>query len=86
MTRRGDRTLEKEAFWKLAVDEWLAGGTSVREFCISNGLKESAFYFWRRGLAKRAGMPVAEAAGRGTKKARKNSETAHASGTNRGDA
>ena len=68
MTRRGDRSVEKEAFWKLAVDEWRAAGTSVREFCFSNGLKESAFYFWRRELAKRAGAAVIES---GTRKARK---------------
>lgn len=82
MTKRGDRSLEKEAFWKLAVDEWRAAGTSIREFCRTNGLKESAFYFWRRELAKRAGLPalspieglVAEPEGRRIKRARKNSE------------
>jgi transposase-like protein len=68
MTRRGDGSLEKEAFWKLAVDEWRAARTSIREFCRSNGLKESAFYFWRRELAKRAGATVIES---GTRKAGK---------------
>lgn len=37
---RGDRSLEKEAFWKLAVDEWKMTGTSIREFCRTNGLKQ----------------------------------------------
>lgn len=86
MTKRGDRSLEKEAFWKLAVDEWRSAGTTIREFCRTNGLKESAFYFWRRELAKRAGLPalsttegpVAEAEGRRTKRARKNSEASPA--------
>lgn len=86
MTRRGDRSLEKEAFWKLAVEEWKTADTTIREFCRSNGLKESAFYFWRRELAKRAGLPalsttegpVAEAEGRRTKRARKNSEASPA--------
>jgi len=68
MTRRGDRSAEKEAFWKLAVDEWRAAGTTIREFCRTNGLKESAFYFWRRELAKRAGATVIES---GTRKAGK---------------
>lgn len=68
MTKRGDRSLEKEAFWKLAVDEWRSAGTTIREFCRSNGLKESAFYFWRRELAKRAGAPVIES---GIRKPRK---------------
>lgn len=89
MTRRGDRSAEKEAFWKLAVDEWRAGGTSVREFCRNNGLKESAFYFWRRELARRAGLPAlcttegpvaeAEAEARRTKRTRRNSENSPAS-------
>lgn len=87
MTRLGDRSSEKEAFWKLAVDEWKTAGTTIREFCRSNGLKESAFYFWRRELAKRAGLPalsptegpVTEAEGRRTTRARKNSDTSRAS-------
>ncbi len=86
MTKRGDRSLEKEAFWKLAVDEWRSAGTTIREFCRTNGLKESAFYFWRRELAKRAGLPalsstarpVTEPEGRRIKRARKNSETSPA--------
>lgn len=67
MANRGERSVEKEAFWKLAVDEWRQAGTSVREFCRSNGLKESAFYFWRRELAKRQGLATAES---GTRPAR----------------
>ncbi len=78
MTKRGDRSLEKEAFWKPAVDEWRAAGSSIREFCRTNGLKESAFYFWRRELAKRAGLPGAETEGRSTQWARKNSEASPA--------
>lgn len=39
-TRRGNRSLEKEAFWKLAVDEWKTAGTSIREYCRTTGLKQ----------------------------------------------
>jgi hypothetical protein len=35
-----------------------AACASFREFCRNNGRKESAFYFWRRGLAIRAGPPA----------------------------
>lgn len=81
MTRHGERSSEKEAFWKLAVDEWWAAGTSIRKFCRSNGLTETAFYFWfwRRELAKRAGLPVAEPEGRRTRKSRRNSDNSLAS-------
>lgn len=57
MARRGERSIEKEAFWKRAVAAWQAAGVSTRAFCLSRGLKESAFYFWRRELARRAGQP-----------------------------
>ncbi|MCG3185342.1 MAG: hypothetical protein ICCCNLDF_03571 [Planctomycetes bacterium] len=86
MTRRGDRSLEKEAFWRLAVEEWKTAGTTIREFCRSNGLKESAFYFWRRELARRAGLPAlstaegpaAEAKVRRTGRTRENSQAGQA--------
>jgi transposase-like protein len=50
-TRRGDP--QKQAYWEAVVRRWREGGESVRAFCRAEGLRESAFYFWRRMLARR---------------------------------
>jgi hypothetical protein len=48
--RRGDG--ENRRRWEEAVRRWEQGGQSVRAFCLAEGLRESAFYFWRRRLAQ----------------------------------
>jgi hypothetical protein len=35
------------------VRRWREGGESVRAFCRAEGLRETAFYFWQRELARR---------------------------------
>jgi transposase-like protein len=47
--RRGDP--QKQRHWEEVVQRWRDGGQSVRAFCRAEGLRESAFYFWRRKLA-----------------------------------
>jgi transposase-like protein len=42
------------------VRRWKESGGSVREYCRAVGLRESAFYFWRRKLAGQ-GRPTAAA-------------------------
>ena len=37
--------------WQTAIQRWQSSGQSVRAFCRQEGLKESAFFFWRRELA-----------------------------------
>ena len=37
--------------WQTAIERWQSSGQSVRAFCRQGGLKESAFFFWRRELA-----------------------------------
>ena len=37
--------------WQMAIQQWQSSGQSVRAFCRQEGLKESAFFFWRRELA-----------------------------------
>ena len=49
--RRGDP--QKQRYWEEVVRRWREGGQSVRAFCLAEGLRESAFYFWRRELARR---------------------------------
>ena len=50
--RRGDP--QKQSYWEEVVQRWRNGGQSVRAFCRAEGLRESAFYFWRRRLARRS--------------------------------
>jgi len=47
--RRSDP--QRRRYWEEAVRRWREGGQSVRAFCHAEGLRESAFYFWRRKLA-----------------------------------
>jgi transposase-like protein len=49
--RRGDPQRQQQ--WQAAVRRWQESGASVRAFCRAEGLRESAFYFWRRKLARR---------------------------------
>jgi transposase-like protein len=63
--RRGDP--QKRRYWEAVVRRCREGGQSVRAFCLAEGLRESAFYFWRRKLARRSqpsdavGQPQPEA-------------------------
>lgn len=54
MRRKGPvRDLEKEREWRERVQKWRRSGESVRAFCGREGLRESAFFAWRRELARR---------------------------------
>lgn len=44
---------QRRSYWQDVVRRWREGGQSVRAFCRAEGLRESAFYFWRRELACR---------------------------------
>ena len=50
--RRSDP--EKERYWRGLVQGHGGSGQSVREYCRQAGVKESAFYWWRRELARRS--------------------------------
>jgi hypothetical protein len=43
----------RQSYWEEVVRRWKEGGQSVRAFCHAEGLRESAFYSWRRKLARR---------------------------------
>jgi hypothetical protein len=54
MAQRGvGRDRKKEAFWRRHVRAQAANGESVRAYCVKNRVKEPAFYWWRRELARR---------------------------------
>ena len=45
---------ERQVYWEEAMRRWRESGQSVRAFCRNEGVRESAFYFWRRELAQRS--------------------------------
>jgi len=47
------RDVGKERRWKEVIRTQQGSGRSVREYCRQAGVKESAFYWWRRELARR---------------------------------
>jgi len=48
--RSGDTA--KRRRWQELVKRWQQSGQTVREFCRSAEVKESAFYWWRHRLAR----------------------------------
>ena len=50
--RRRNGDMAKRQHWGELVDRWQQSGQSVREFCRDAGVKEAAFYWWRRTLAR----------------------------------
>src|SRR5438552_8030467 len=52
------RSSERERFWRKVMARRRSSGQSVRAFCRSEGLTESAFYFWRRTLQQRKAAAV----------------------------
>ena len=53
--RRSDP--QKERHWRELIRGQQLSGESVREYCRGAGVKESAFYWWRRELARRGEAP-----------------------------
>src|SRR6056297_395677 len=50
---RSKRSVEKEEFWRLVLNEHAASGLSIKAFCKREAVSEASFYFWRRELAIR---------------------------------
>jgi hypothetical protein len=46
--------VEKQRQWEEVMRRWQQSGQSVRQYCRLEGLRESAFYCWRRELARRS--------------------------------
>jgi hypothetical protein len=56
--RRSDP--QKQVHWEEVVRRWQESGQSVRGYCRAEGIRESAFYFWRAELQRR---PSSDAVG-----------------------
>ena len=50
-SRRGDP--QRQRHWEELMRRWREDGQTARAFCRAEGVRESAFYFWRRELARR---------------------------------
>jgi hypothetical protein len=42
----------RQGQWQAVIRRWEQSGQSVRVFCRAEGVRESAFYFWRRELVR----------------------------------
>ena len=47
------RSAEKEAFWRLVLEEHRASGQSIRAFCTQKSISEASFFAWRKELERR---------------------------------
>ncbi len=50
----------RQQYWEAVVQRWTESGQAVRGFCRAEGLRESAFYFWRRKLGPRGRRVAAQ--------------------------
>jgi hypothetical protein len=54
MRKRRERDGQKESRWREMMRRQAESGKSVRGYCRQAGIRESAFYWWRRELARRS--------------------------------
>ncbi len=55
MAKSRARDLTKEAAWRRRLARHADSGQSVRAWCCRHRVKEAAFHWWRRELARRDG-------------------------------
>jgi hypothetical protein len=53
MSRRRERDVGKERFWRGVVQRWQRSGLTASAFCTEQGLSTASFYSWRRTVAQR---------------------------------
>lgn len=53
MAKSGARDLTKEAAWRRRLARHADSGQTVRAWCHRHRVKEAAFFWWRRELARR---------------------------------
>jgi hypothetical protein len=54
MRKRRERDGQKESHWLEMIRRQAESGQSVRGYCHQTGIRESAFHWWRRELARRS--------------------------------
>lgn len=55
MKKRSEQAIQRRSHWQEIVRGQRQSGQSVRAYCRQAGIEESAFYWWRRELARRSG-------------------------------
>jgi len=58
MAKGRARSGRGEAYWRRIVRQQAASGVTIRDFCRTSKLRESAFYFWRKELLRREAMQL----------------------------
>jgi hypothetical protein len=53
MAKGAARDLQREAAWRRRLSRHAESGQSVRVWCRKHRVTETAFYWWRRELARR---------------------------------
>jgi hypothetical protein len=53
MAKGKPRDAGLERMWRKRMDRWERAGETIREFCLGEGIPETAFYYWRRELSRR---------------------------------
>ncbi len=53
MARKGERDLKRERFWRAALRRQQRSGLTARGSCREERLAETAYYYWRKELARR---------------------------------
>jgi hypothetical protein len=61
MAKRTSRDLDKQSFWQTKIRAQSNSGLTIRAYCRKHRLPESAYYFWRRELARRGVGPKSKA-------------------------
>jgi hypothetical protein len=46
-------SVEKEEFWRLALQEHSRSGLTIKAFCLQQGISQPSFYAWRRIIKDR---------------------------------
>lgn len=55
MRKRSTQAIQRQSRWQEIIRGHRQSGQSVRAYCHQAGIEESAFYWWRRELARRRG-------------------------------
>ena len=51
---RSNRDEGKERYWRRVLTQWQASQpTTVRAFCVAQGISQPLFYWWRREIQRR---------------------------------
>lgn len=62
---RLQQSVNKEASWRLLVEEQRRCGLSIRAFCRERAISEPSFYAWRKELQKRDARRTADGGSNG---------------------